>query len=241
VDFTAPDIYINEFEWVLSQFALSDNPIFIPECRADASKALYAYGEYDALGYAPFGFDGSQAGGAFPVNSSDFDNLGKCYGNLKGMDQIIIQNYGSDKLRGLRITEDNASPAVEMGDYILTARSSVRNRRAVNYGQGAEQLARENAQLAASAQQQAQSGALILQTSADEFYIVGINVSFSFASKKSDAKGRILTDTIEEGTFVDGKWVPGRRLNGDENSVRINGVGALRVVLYPSLVSAQGR
>ncbi|MBR5431491.1 MAG: DUF5597 domain-containing protein [Bacteroidales bacterium] len=240
VDFTAPDIYINEFEWVLSQFALSDNPIFIPECRADASKALYAYGEYDALGYAPFGFDGSQAGGAFPVNSSDFDNLGKCYGILKGMDQIIIQNYGSDKLRGLRITEDNASPAVEMGDYILTARSSVRNQRAINYGQGAAQMAIENAQLAAASQQQAQAGALILQTSPDEFYIVGINVSFSFASKKAGGP-RIMTEAIEEGTFVDGKWVPGRRLNGDENRVGINGVGAVRVVLYPSTVTAQGR
>ena len=239
VDFTAPDIYISEYEWVLSQFALSGNPIFIPECRVDAAKALYAYGEYDALGFAPFGFDGPQnAGGEY---STDFENLSKCYEILSGMDRMIIGNYGSDKLRGLRVTEENASPSVEMGDYILTARSSVRNRRTFNYGQGAAQMARENAQLAAASQQQAQSGALILQTSPDEFYIVGINVSFSFAPKNPDARGRILTDAIEEGTFVDGQWVPGRRLNGDENRVGINGVGAVRVVLYPSTVTAQGR
>ena len=232
VDFTAPDIYISEYEWVLSQFALSNNPIFIPECRVDVSKALYAYGEYDALGFAPFGFDGAQnATGSY---SADFENLSKCYAILSGMDQMIIQNYGSDKLRGMRVTEENASPSVEMGDYILTARSSVRNQRAINYGQGAAQMARENAQLAAASQQQAQSGALVLQTSPDEFYIVGINVSFSFASKNADAQGTILTDAIEEGTFVKGKWVPGRRLNGDENRVGINGVGAVRVVLYPS-------
>ena len=223
VDFTAPDIYISEFEWVLSQFALSNNPIFIPECRVDVSKALYAYGEYDALGFAPFGFDGAQ--NATGNYSADFENLGKCYAILSGMDQMIIQNY----------------PSVEMGDYILTARSSVRNQRAFNYGQGAAQMARENAQLAAASQQQAQSGALILQTSPDEFYIVGINVSFSFASKNAGTQARILTDAIEEGTFVDGKWVPGRRLNGDENRVGINGVGAVRVVLYPSTVTAQGR
>ena len=239
VDFTAPDIYISEFEWVLSQFALSGNPIFIPECRVDVSKALYAYGEYDALGFAPFGFDGAQnASGNY---SADFENLGKCYEILSGMDRMIIQNYGSDRLRGLRVTEDDASPSVEMGDYILTARSSVRNQRAFNYGQGAAQMARENAQLAAAAQQQAQSGALILQTSPDEFYIVGINVSFSFAPKNPGTQGRVHTDAIEEGTFVDGRWVPGRRLNGDENRVGINGVGAVRVVLYPSTVTAQGR
>ena len=237
VDFTAPDIYINEYEWVLSQFALSNNPIFIPECRVDVSKALYAYGEYDALGFAPFGFDGAQnASGEY---SADFENLGKCYAILSGMDQMIIRNYGSDKLRGLRVTEENASPSVEMGDYILTARSSVRNQRAFNYGQGAAQMAREDAQLVAASRQQAQSGALILQTSPDEFYIVGLNVSFSFASKNADAPGRILTDALEEGTFVDGRWVPGRRLNGDENRVGINGVGAVRVVLYPSTISPE--
>ncbi len=239
VDFTAPDIYISEYEWVLSQFALSNNPIFIPECRVDVSKALYAYGEYDALGFAPFGFDGAQ--NATGEYSADFENLAKCYKILSGMDQMIIRNYGSDKLRGLRVTEENASPSVQMGDYILTARSSVRNQRAFNYGQGAAQMARENAQLAAASQQQAQSGALILQTSPDEFYIVGINVSFSFAPKDADAQTRIFTDAIEEGTFVKGKWVPGRRLNGDENRVGINGVGAVRVVLYPSAATVQGR
>ena len=34
-------------------------------------------------------------------------------------------------------------------------------------------------------------------------------------------------DSIEEGKFVDGRWVPGRRLNGDESdsdkSVRLGG------------------
>ncbi len=33
--------------------------------------------------------------------------------------------------------------------------------------------------------------------------------------------------SIEEGTFVDGRWIPGRRLNGDEsdsdNAVRLGG------------------
>lgn len=63
-------------------------------------------------------------------------------------------------------------------------------------------------------------------------------MSFSFASKDTGAQGWLLTDAIEEETFVNGKWLSGRRLNGDENRVEINGVGALRVVLYPSTVTA---
>ena len=240
VDFTAPDIYINEYEWVLSQFALSGNPIFIPECRGDVAKALYAYGEYDALGFAPFGFDGPQGGG-LGVSDSDFQNLGKCYGILDGMGEMLWNNHASDKMRGLRVTEENPNPSVRMGDYVITARSSVRNQRSFNYGQGAEQLAAENAALAARAQQQAQSGALIIQTGDDEFYVVGINVALSFANADEKATGSVMTDIIEEGTFEGGKWIPGRRLNGDENRVSISGVGAERFTLYKSTVVPSSR
>lgn len=238
VDFTAPDIYINEFDWVLGEFSRSGNPIFIPECRGDVSKALYAYGEYDALGFSPFGFDGPQHGG-FGVSAEEFENLSQCYGILSGMGDMLYANHASDRMRGLLVTDDDPNPSVEMGDYILTASSSVRNRRAFNYGQGAEQMAQENAALASMARQSAPSGALVIQTSPDEFYIVGINVSFSFSMKDPEAGGSARTDIIEEGTFQDGEWIPGRSLNGDENRVSIMGVGAERVTLYHSPVEPQ--
>lgn len=237
IDFTAPDIYINEFEWVLSQFALSENPIFIPECRTDIAKALYAYGEYDAMGFAPFGFDGPQGQGAGGASDEEFANLGKCYGLLSGMGNMLIDNYNSDKMRGLMVTADNPNPSVEMGDYVITLTSTQRMR-AFDYGQGEEQLAAENAALAARNQRQNQSGALIIQTGPDEFYVVAINAMLNFTPKDSKAKGRVLWDTLEEGTFKDGKWVPGRNLNGDENRPNISGVGAMRIVVYQSTVDA---
>ena len=237
VDFTAPDIYINEYEWVLSQFALSENPIFIPECRSDVAKALYAYGEYDALGFAPFGFDGPSGQGAGGMSAEEYANFQKCYGLLSGMGTMLTDNYGSDKMRGFYVTADNPNPSIEMGDYIITF-SSTQRMRAFDYGQGAEQLAAENAALAARNQNNMQSGALIIQTGADEFYIVAINGMLSFAPKNPKAKGRVLLDTLEEGTFKDGKWIPGRNLNGDEGRPNISGVGARRIKLYQSTVDA---
>ena len=51
-----------------------------------------------------------------------------------------------------------------------------------------------------------------------------MNVRFSPNTPGDSAAG---IDSIEEGTFVDGRWVPGRRLNGDESdsdkSVRLGG------------------
>lgn len=233
VDFTAPDIYIDEYEWVLSQFALSQNPIFIPECRNDVAKALYAYGEYDALGFAPFGFDGPAGEGAGGMSPEEYVNLQKCYGLLSGMGTMLTDNYGSDKMRGFFVTADNPNPTIEMGEYKITF-SSTQRMRAFDYGQGAEQLAAENAALAARNRNTTQSGALIIQTSADEFYVVAINGMLSFAPKNPKIKGRVLLDTLEEGVFKDGKWIPGRNLNGDENRPNITGVGARRIVLYQS-------
>ena len=151
------------------------------------------------------------------------------------MGTMLTDNYGSDKMRGFFVTVDNPNPTIEMGEYKITF-SSTQRMRAFDYGQGAEQLAAENAALAARNRNTTQSGALIIQTSADEFYVVAINGVLSFAPKNPKIKGRVLLDTLEEGIFKDGKWIPGRNLNGDENRPNIMGVGARRIVLYQSTV-----
>jgi len=51
----------------------------------------------------------------------------------------------------------------------------------------------------------------------DEYLVAGsgpVEVRFSPNSPGDPAVGIL---SIEEGTYVDGRWVPGRRLNGDEN------------------------
>ena len=213
VDLSAPDVYINEYDWVLKEFTRSGNPLFIPECRGDASKALYAYGEYDALGFAPFGFDGPQEGNFFGVLPERFSELASCYGILSEMTELVLKHRGSDTMRGLFVTKDDPHPFVAMGDYVISAK-------AVKEG--------------------AQSGALVIRTSEDEFYIVAINAEFSFYLKDPKTKGSAMTEIIEEGVFENGVWKPGRRLNGDENKVIIKGIEAQRVVLYKSPVPTIG-
>ena len=57
--------------------------------------------------------------------------------------------------------------------------------------------------------------ALFIATGPDDYVIVGrsMNVYFTAATKPSDSVGLA---TVEEGSYADGKWMPGRRLNGDE-------------------------
>ena len=55
-----------------------------------------------------------------------------------------------------------------------------------------------------------------MATGKDEFLGVGKGFRVSFIPV--DSKGpKVGIAAVDEGAFEDGKWIPGRRLNGDEN------------------------
>jgi hypothetical protein len=61
----------------------------------------------------------------------------------------------------------------------------------------------------------AESGfGLIMATGPDEFLGVGKGFRVSFVPVSGQ---RVGIAAVDEGSFEDGKWIPGRRLNGDEN------------------------
>lgn len=56
----APDIYDTGFKNWAAQYALPNNQLFIPEsrcCENSGVRALYAFGEHQALGFSPFAID----------------------------------------------------------------------------------------------------------------------------------------------------------------------------------------
>jgi hypothetical protein len=63
----------------------------------------------------------------------------------------------------------------------------------------------------------AESGyGLIIATGQDEF--LGVGKGFRvLITPRSASSFRLGYASIDEGTFKDGRWIPGRRLNGDEN------------------------
>jgi hypothetical protein len=62
---------------------------------------------------------------------------------------------------------------------------------------------------------QAESGfGLIVPIGPDEFLGAGKGFRVAITARSGQRAG---IASVDEGTFQDGKWVPGRRLNGDEN------------------------
>jgi len=59
------------------------------------------------------------------------------------------------------------------------------------------------------------SAALFIAVGPDEFYAVGDNVSVTF-SPNTSGLSHVGLGTVEEGAFVNGRWIPSRQLAGDE-------------------------
>jgi hypothetical protein len=61
------------------------------------------------------------------------------------------------------------------------------------------------------------AGGILISTGKDEFIAIGKDYALTFTPLQQDGK-TIDVDYLDEGTFVNGKWVTTRRLNGDEGT-----------------------
>ena len=88
VDFLAPDIYvpIDIAKYTIEQYHRPGNPVFIPEFRhgdAGANFAFWAYGQHDAIAFAPFGIDDWEP---------EDDAITKVYSVLGQLSDLILQH-----------------------------------------------------------------------------------------------------------------------------------------------------
>ncbi len=79
----APDIYDTGFKDWVSQYALSNNRLFIPEsrcCENSGVRALYVFGEHQALGFSPFAID--------QASPRETENITKAYALLRQISNL---------------------------------------------------------------------------------------------------------------------------------------------------------
>jgi hypothetical protein len=117
------------------------------------------------------------------------DPLDESYAVLQNISSIILENQGKGTMRGIYV--DTVSPVqqFELGNYAIEARLAGRKDQGI-------------------------AGGLIIHTGPDEFIVAGNALDIFFTTQ--DNSIRIAVDKVDEGTFINGKWVSKRRLNGDE-------------------------
>ena len=209
IDILAPDIYIPYFDEVCQRYMRNDNPLFIPEVGANASNALTAILKFNAICFSPFGIEGRGVGtGGAPVANlpPSSDPLAQTYAVLDYLAPDILDNQGKGTIVLLEpMSDTNAPPQIlKMGDYTLT----VRYRPDTNAG-------------ASSVAPNTSPARFVINSRPGEYVIVGKQMTVTFSPSQAE-RGNVILGSFDESLNLDGHWVAGRRLNGDETRNNIN-------------------
>lgn len=205
IDVIAPDIYLPNFAEWCARFHRSGNPLWIPETRPDPANAFYAIGKHAALGISPFAIERALERTTSYANAYDV---------LAQAAPLILEAQAKGTIEAVMLSQDNPKQSLQMGNYSLDF-AAARMRRppapaaAPTPGPAAAPVPSPNFFAPAS-----ESYAIAISAGPDEYVILGSGIQVTFTA--SNPEGAAGIGTLEEGTYVGGRWVPGRRLNGDD-------------------------
>lgn len=245
LDILTPNSYKLELDEICTAYSWKGNPIFIPESGAVAARPIYAIGEWDALCFSPFGIDDMKPGNL----NEDQKLYSETYKTIQNMMGLITANIGSDKMRGVFIYPGKENQTIEMGNYqfkfspkkgfdigLIMGQAGQRAERNRQGNTGSDEAAPPAPNMfgPSGPQKPAMGGAVMLQISDNEFYVVGYGINADVTLKDDIKHSFCGYDSIWEGTFQNDRFIPGRLLNGDERSVYLDSskIGALKVKMY---------
>lgn len=117
IDICAPDIYDTGFKGWVAKYKQPNNPFFTPETRlGDYSgvRALYTFGEVDAISFSPFAIDEGKHAVTKHVTQS--------YKLLRQLSPILLKEQGKGKTWGLLFDQEDKERIIEDGDISITCR-----------------------------------------------------------------------------------------------------------------------
>jgi hypothetical protein len=226
IDILSPCIYRPVFSQWAALFHRAGNPLFIPETRPDPGYAVWAFGQHDLIGFSPFAYERS-ADGNTP--------LARAYDVLGQLAPLILEGQSKGTIRAAVLDPDKPSESVELGGYTFELkrgrgpgappadqqapgqpggrRGAQAGAQQAGGGRGQAGVPPEQASFASTT-----GYAMFISTGPDEFIIMGSGAQITFHPNTPGPKTASIA-TLEEGRYVDGRWVPGRRLNGDDTSL----------------------
>ena len=223
VDLVAPDIYTRDQRTYLAHldhYRRPDNALLVPETGNARDHARFAWAAFGrgAIGFAPFGMD-STGYSNFPLGARDLDAatveafaaVYRLFAPMAGdWARVAFERPTWGAAKGA----DNADQSTVMGRWRVTARFGL--------GQFGEPEWVAPDSIRSPAAGEPVGGMVVAQLGADEFLVAGnfVRVRLAFAAPDSGESAQILS--VEEGGYVDGRWVTRRRWNGDQTDYGFN-------------------
>jgi hypothetical protein len=162
----------------------------MPEAKGGATGAanvFYAVGGDAALGFSPFAID---------MMPAEKGPLAETHRTLAQLAPAILDHQTKGEVHGFVLDQDHQTVNFAMNGYT------------VHVAMGGRALGRPEGTTPDPV------GGLIVATGPDEFTGAGKGFRVTFTPRSGEQAG---IGAIDEGTFEDGKWAPGHRLNGDED------------------------
>ena len=187
IDIYSPDVYASNFSYWASRYHRDDNPLFVPETHGGSRGAANVF--YAVGEHGAIGFS--------PFAVDDFAegtaDLGASYSAIAAIAPILLEHQSKGNVHGFTLTREHPSVEFNMNGY--TARVSLDE----IFGNHAEN-----------------GYGLIMATGQNDF--LGVGKGFRvLITPRSPSPFKLGFASIDEGTYEDGRWIPGRCLNGDEN------------------------
>jgi len=190
LDFYSPDLYastFSDFAGWCRRYHRNGNPLYMPETRGGAMGAANVF-------YAL----GQEAGLGFsPFGIEDEENakgdLSDSYHAIASLAPLLLEHQASGDVHGFVLEKAHPSVDFVMNGYTVHVRLDE------IFGHGTEN-----------------GFGLIMTDGKDQFLGLGKGFRVSFSPQDADGL-KVGIAAVDQGSFEQGKWVPGRRLNGDEN------------------------
>lgn len=195
IDILSPDFYNPYFKHYCDLYTRRNNPLFIPEIRfepSDAAKVFYAIGHYQAIGFSPFSLESTE--------HPEDEPIAKSYSILSQLSPEILKYSGTGKMEGVLLDTATKTQELILGNYKLKISH--------DYTLGWSPEAKNP--------DWPMSGAIIIQENDNDFIIAGTGVVVTFTVNKDNNKSVGILQAYE-GVYQNGKWIPGRSMNGDQD------------------------
>jgi len=146
------------------------------------------------------------------------------YDLLSRLAPLILEHQGKGTMSAVLMGPNDPDQKVQVGNYTLVVAAS-RPRGAPAAQPGASQ----------PAPQAPPAVAVFVAAGPDEYFVIGSGVTVGFTPNTPGPPLAGLA-TVEDGTFVNGRWVPSRRLAGDDDAqgeaLNLRTMGIQRFTLY---------
>jgi beta-galactosidase GanA len=200
LDFLAPDIYFPNFSDLMARYRRDDNVLFTPEANnagkpEGPANAFYAIGELDSLGFSPFSVES--------IDGEQPNSLSQAYEVLAQLTPLILENRGTGKMAGFK-------------PRVLFDGSAIDTPQAKIFGGIELTVTFIDPWTPKDMQDVASHGGLVIYAGGEDFWVAGQGITITFKGADTGPP-RVGIDSASEGAFdTNGKWQPGRRLNGDQ-------------------------